>query len=104
MAARKPRRGRKPQFGKKKRILSAATRKKIARSLARKLGPTSDWDDYEPKGRKPAKGSNKSAPKSTSKSKSASKGGSSSGSSAKGTSTRSGTGRHYDDALNLANS
>lgn len=46
--AKKPR---KPHTS-RKRIITPETRTKIARALAAKLGPTSDWDKPEPKGRK----------------------------------------------------
>ncbi|RKX01493.1 hypothetical protein D9B85_05580 [Corynebacterium diphtheriae] len=36
----------------RKRIITPETRTKIARALAAKLGPTSDWDKPEPTGRK----------------------------------------------------
>lgn len=46
--AKKPR---KPHTS-RKRIITPETRTKIARALAAKLGPTSDWDKPEPTGRK----------------------------------------------------
>lgn len=58
--ARKPRVPKAPRIGggggRKRGPLSAETKMKIARSLARVKGDTSDWDPYEKKGRAPGKG------------------------------------------------
>ncbi|MGJ4148872.1 hypothetical protein ACN4DY_07590 [Corynebacterium macclintockiae] len=60
--ARKPRVPKAPRIGggggRKRGPLSAETKMKIARSLARVKGDTSDWDPYEKKGRAPGKGDN----------------------------------------------
>ena len=58
--ARKPRVPKAPRIGggggRKRGPLSAETKMKIARSLARVKGDTTDWDPYEKKGRAPGKG------------------------------------------------
>lgn len=57
--ARKPRVPKAPRIGgggRKRGPLSVETKMKIARSLARVKGDTTDWDPYEKKGRAPGKG------------------------------------------------
>ncbi|WP_408925880.1 zeta toxin family protein [Corynebacterium sp. YSMAA1_1_F7] len=57
--ARKPRVPKVPRIGgggRKRGPLSVETKIKIARSLARVKGDTTDWDPYEKKGRAPGKG------------------------------------------------
>lgn len=57
--ARKPRVPKVPRIGgggRKRGPLSVETKMKIARSLARVKGDTTDWDPYEKKGRAPGKG------------------------------------------------
>ncbi|MGJ4139086.1 DUF3560 domain-containing protein [Corynebacterium evansiae] len=57
--ARRPRVPKAPRIGgggRKRGPLSVETKTKIARSLARVKGDTTDWDPYEKKGRAPGKG------------------------------------------------